>query len=100
MGYNENSQFPKGLFGTTTLSDTAVAVGSGGIKICWILVFGGAAAEVVNLRDTDNTVRMVIPVAIGGYVAIPFGYDATEGLEVITESTAGDVSVYIGYVSL
>jgi hypothetical protein len=99
--YTDHTMFPRGIFTTNALTNVAQEVSATGIKICGIVLGGGAAAEEVILRDDNaGTERMRIKVPILTPVVVPFGYDAASGLEVITASAAGDVTCDVYYVSL
>jgi hypothetical protein len=68
--------------------------------ILGFLINGGAAAEVVIFRATDDTpeyFRVNVAAAGFAYHDQPFEISAAEGLELITASAAGDVEVTVFY---
>ena len=84
----------KSIEDLTSTAQTVYATGTNH-KIAWGIVAGGAAAEKVIFRAIDDGpeyFRVSVPI---NDTATFFGFevDTDEGLEVITESAAGDVDV-------
>lgn len=78
----------------TTTAQAVVAAGSSK-AFAYVTIAGGAADEIVIFRAVDNTpeyFRVAVPA--GSTVVHPgFETDPDEGLEVVTASAAGDVTV-------
>jgi hypothetical protein len=93
--------FAREVFSTTALTSVAQSVNSGArIRSKYVYVGGGAAAEIVIFRrPSAGSEYFRIPVGIAGAIALPaFEFDFDDGLEVITASAAGDVTVVITYL--
>jgi len=72
----------------------------GKVLVLGFIINGGAAAEQVIFRATDDTPEYFrVNVAAGGVQihSDPFEVPAIEGLELITASAAGDVEVTVFY---
>jgi hypothetical protein len=79
---------------------TSVASALGQQVILGFLINGGAAAEVVIFRATDDSPEYFrVNIGAGGFALHeqPFCIAMSEGLEVITASAAGDVEVTVFY---
>jgi hypothetical protein len=96
-----SSVIPKGRFAINDLTNAAreVVANASAIQVAGVVIGGGAANEVVIFRSQadGSTVYMTVPVLAGDSKVIPFPWEAPLGLEVITASAAGDVSVTIFY---
>jgi hypothetical protein len=82
-----------------TLLD-AVSGAVGGTDVLGVHIRGGAAAEVVIFRAVDDTPEYFrVPIAANGFeeLKLPFRVARSEGLEVLTADTAGDVEVVLFY---
>lgn len=85
----------------TDLSNTAVELvgGQKRLAVNRLILVGGAAAEIVIGRNTAGTVEYFrFPVPIATIVNIDLHATFEDGLEVLTASAAGDVSVFCNYV--
>lgn len=90
--------YPKGRFNVTDLDTTPQEVFTGGRGVSGIRIIGGAAAEIVIFRAVDNSPEYFrINVGIGEQYVDDLPWYAEEGLEVLTASGAGDVSVTVHY---
>lgn len=101
MSFTQQVAFARGRKTITDLTNAAqeVVANANELQITGVTISGGAAAEVVVFRSQDgNTTYFKVPVGIAGHTTIPFTWLADEGLEVLTESAAGDVGVTIFYV--
>lgn len=90
----------KNHFYAADLSNTAVPVFTDGRYVQNIVISGGAAAEIVIFRAiADTPVWFQVPVGIAGSVVLSFSGNGLflAGLEVLTASAAGDVSIAIFY---
>lgn len=96
MGYSDQSEYPKGRSRVVDLSDTAQTLLAAGRrwKVRNFVFTGGTAAEIVVLRAVDDSpvvLRVHVPAVTT--LSIPGWEVDGEGIEVLTESTAGDVEV-------
>ncbi len=101
MAYSDQTEFPRGIFHTLVLSDTALDVGTAGQaqRVAGLVAKGGAAAEIIIFRASGGGAELFrLPLAIGERVAWPrFKFYAPGGLEVLTVDTAADVELTIVY---
>lgn len=107
MAYNDQTEYGRGLHRVTTLSTTLSKPADGSwdnveVRVNWILITGGAAAEVVELRNTAGSVTYLsIPAAIGERVFLNLSQNfGTGGLALRTATAAGDVTVQVSYAVL
>ena len=99
MGYSDQSEYPSGRFTTAALTNAAQDVGVAGedVKVSHLIATGGAAAEIIIFRNSAGATEYFrLPVGIGETVIPAGGFEANlGGLEVLTDSAAGDVSLTI-----
>lgn len=94
MGYNDGSEYPKGKALAASLTTTPQTLYAGKAKVSHFVVGGGAADEIVIFRAVDDSPEyMRVPVLAGTTVVVPGFEIGAEGLEVVTASLAGDVTV-------
>lgn len=97
MAFSDITEFPRGYVHIAALSDTAkqIAAADGPtLKICYFVISGGAADEIVIFRDADDSPEQQrVAVPSGATVVIPGFQTTTEGLEVVCASSAGDITV-------
>ncbi len=94
MGFNDQSQYPRGSTKITSLTNVAQEVSAGPIRVNRLIALGGAAEEIIILRNTAGTEFGRYVVAIGATLNERVEFWAAD-LEVITVSAAGDVTVWI-----
>jgi hypothetical protein len=95
------AHFPRDAFSTAALSNVAQEVGATQVKSPWIYVCGGAADETIIFRRPSagaEYFRLTVP--SGSNFSISKGYDFVDGLEVLTDTAAGDVNLVVAKVSL
>lgn len=109
MGHNDSSSYPGSVYSKVDLTDTLDVVSAKNVKVAWGVITGGAAIEIVIFRRAgasvagDEYFRQRVPIGavvpIGGFRCKPSAAGKI-GLEVITASAAGDVSVTLGLEDL
>ncbi len=101
MNDNEFLIYPRGRTVVTSLTNTAQSIFTGAWRVAGVVMTGGASAEVVIFRANDDSpeyFRYSLPA--GTSVFLPVHFYAEDGLEVITATAAGDVTVTVFYVKL
>ncbi len=103
MPYSDFSEFPRGIFSTDVLTDSALLVKATDIKVVHMVIGTGTALETIIFRAVDDSpeyFRIVCPAnrmtQVGGFDTSRI--DPGGGLEVLTLSAAGNVSLAIFYV--
>jgi hypothetical protein len=103
MPFQDNGEYPRGIFSTDVLTDTPQDVGTPGVdlKVSHILIRGHAAGTRVfifrNSAGTTEYFRVSLGPAVN--MVIPRGFQTTAGgLEVLTETAAGSGYVTVFYV--
>lgn len=100
MPFSDQTEYPRGVFHTSVLSDTALPVVLTGVKVSHISMKGGAAAEIIIFRRPSAGAEYFRKsLAIGEVREIARGFFFADGLEVICASAAGDVELTIFYFS-
>lgn len=99
MPFSDQTEYPRGIFHTGVLTNSAQSVGTGRVKVSHVLINGGAADEIVNFRGTGGTPATYFTVSVpaGELVVIPRGFEVSQGLEALTISAAGDVWLTVFY---
>ena len=92
------TEFPRGRSQITSLTTTAQSVFTGPNRVAGVVINGGAAAEIVIFRANDDSPEYFrYHIAANTSAFLPVSFFAEDGLEVITASAAGDVTVTVFY---
>ena len=94
MGYNDQTQYPRGSTKITSLTNVAQEVSAGPIRVNRLIALGGAAEEIIILRNTAGTEFGRYVVGIGATINERVEFFAVD-LETLTVSAAGDVTVWV-----
>ena len=98
MAFNDFSEFPRGRTQVTSLTNTAQSVFTGPGRVSGVVINGGANPEIVIFRANDDSPEYFrFDIAATSSVYIPVRFFAEEGLEVLTATAAGDVTVTVFY---
>lgn len=103
MAYTDQTQYPRGLFWTSTLlSTTPQVVSALDLRMAWALVTNtGAAARILTFRRpsagaTYFNVNLGTSAQAGGYRLVPAAFFG-DGLELVTNNAAADIAVALAY---
>ena len=95
---HEHLEFPRGVFNTTNLTNSAQSVFANGRQVKGINVQAVANAATVILRGAGAGAEYGrITVGIAGRQEWRVPFFAANGLEVLTSAAAGDVNVTVIY---
>lgn len=101
MPYNDQTEYPRGMFTKNNLASTPQDVGTAGVdqKVSHWIARGGAATRVLTFRNSAGTqTYFTIELSADEMLVVPRGFHTTGGgLEVLTDSATADVFITIWY---
>lgn len=103
MPYTDQTEYPRGIFSKSDLTNAAVDIGTAGVaqKVSHFILRGGAAGtDTVIFRDSVGTNEYFrVPLDTNELLHFSRGFEAEAGLEILTAAVAGDVYAVIFYVT-
>jgi hypothetical protein len=102
MGFNDQTEYPTGLYYNTLAADRDVALAAHGastdnIKVAWVVISNvNAAVQTLVITDGADATIMTLYIAANSTVVLPSGFQET-GLKLTMAVNTADVTVTVVY---